>query len=201
LAAPGLQASAPESMKKRQARVGGIYRFSRAKRRPRPDKCDARQRIEDPSDGPRLMNASARAMGNRVNGQPSQRQRAIDEAQCEKLRNGCLAPSKLRQQARKENGHLRVAEIADEPLPERGRVPPRPEGCGWVCQRRFASANGRDECLDAEESEITGSYHLQGANIVLARVAHSAPAAPRGNVAQIRIRSNSYSSCSVTSLT
>ena len=56
----------------------------------------------------------------RVGRQPDERHAAENEAEAEERREGVLVRRELRQQARKEGGHLRVPEVAEQTLPERG---------------------------------------------------------------------------------
>src|SRR5205823_89421 len=108
--------------------------------------------VESPPDSraaeevPRLRN------GERVRGQPDERQRGEDEAE-EDQRAERGPGRELRQEAREEDRHLRVAEVADESLPQgpaaRGSFHPRP-----------LRAHRRHQGLQAEKDEVGSAGEL-----------------------------------------
>src|SRR5918999_4205570 len=87
---------------------------------PEGDENRAEHRVEGAADRRAPEDVSRLGDGKRVSRQPDEGHRAEEESEPQK-RGERL--SELRQQAGEEDGHLRIAEVADQALPERRRAP------------------------------------------------------------------------------
>ena len=115
-------------------------------RSPRGDEDGAGDAVEPGADARAAQEVARTRDHERVAGQPAERHRAEDQAEAEE-RGGRL-PAELREQAREEDGHLRIAEVAEEALAERAACPARPP---------CVVSRSTEQRLDAEEDEIRGS--------------------------------------------
>src|SRR5918992_4669752 len=115
------------------------------------DENGAEHRVEGAVDRWVPENVSRLGYGGGVRRQPREGHGTEEQTQPEERRERL---AELRQQAREEHGHLRIAEVADETLSERGVTPDAP-GLGGL------AADCPQECVHAQIDEERGAGELE----------------------------------------